>query len=177
MNEMNRREFFKNAFALGSIAIVPYSIFKGIDNQKEEWKEITHDVELNFGDYKAILVRGDKVVAMSHNAEFKIKREVIDVTKSDSPIDKDGYTVREFIQGSLSYDIKMLQVECLSNPKILRNVLESGEKLTIYIKDKHGDKYAGECLMIALSYEAPVNESFYIDIHLISNGDFIKEIK
>ncbi|HUW67523.1 MAG TPA: hypothetical protein VMW20_05685, partial [Candidatus Nanoarchaeia archaeon] len=56
-SEMGRRGFFKKAFALGAVALVPHSIFTEVENDPSFVQEKVTVKELNFGDYRAVLVR------------------------------------------------------------------------------------------------------------------------
>jgi hypothetical protein len=161
---MDRREFFRKAFAAGIVATVPYSIYSEVG--EELHKEVLLR-EIDFGDYDAVLVHNGAVIAKSHRTDLHMEREVIDVSTTG------GY--REFIPGKLSFDIIMRNV--LENTKIetLRRVLNSAEILTIYMKAKDGAKYYGDCYMEALITGASTNTPLTCDIRLRGSGALIME--
>ena len=140
---MDRREFFKKAFAAGIVATVPYSIFTDHGSAVAQIEEEVHMRQLDFGDYKAILVHRETVIAKSHVVNIHMERDLIDVTSR-------GSEYPEFIPGKLSFDFTMQNVLEDTDVRTLRIVLERAELLTIYLQDVMGRKFEAGCYMVAL---------------------------
>lgn len=161
---MDRREFFRKAFAAGIVATVPYSIYSEVD---EELHEQVLPREIDFGDYDAVLIHNGAVIAKSHKTDLHMERDMIDVSTVG------GF--KEFIPGLMSFDMVMHNV--LEDTKIetLQRVLEKADILTIYMKAKDGTKYYADCLMEALITGISTNTPITCDIRLRGSGALTME--
>ena len=169
-SEMDRRGFFKKAFALGAVALVPHSIFTEVENDPSFVQEKVTVKELNFGDYRAVLVRDGAVIAKSHLVNVSMERAMIKLPPNNS----DGYT--EYIPGLMSFDIEMNNVSSDTKKDLLLDVLKESEKLEVYIRPAFDDqRYYAECYLVEVGATINVNEVILYDIRLQGSGALIIE--
>ena len=159
---MKRRDFFKNAFALGTVAVVPHSIFKAVDIG---WNAVIDEKEIDFGKYQAVLMWDDKVIATSIKVNLEMKRDIHRLESLGGCI--------EYVPGLMSFNIRM--IDCLggSDPVILRRALETLDELTLFMKDKEGNKYYADCYMVALISATGTLIDITYDIELQGSGALI----
>jgi|GEM_PF-3115191 len=165
---MDRREFFKKAFAAGIVATIPYSIFTDVGTAVAQIEEEVQMRQLNFGDYKAILVHGGTVIAKSHVVNIHMERDLIDVSFALG-----GW--KEVIPGAMSFDFTMQNVLEDTDMKTLRVVLERADLLTIYLQDRMGRKYEADCYMVCLVVSSNTEEPITCNIRLRGSGALIQQ--
>lgn len=167
--ELGRREFFKKAFATAAVAVVPYSIFSEVEGDPTFWQEKSTVKKIDFGDYRAILVRDGAVIAKSHLVNVHMDREI-------HRINSVGYEWVEYIPGLWSFDIEMDNVSSDTEPAILRRAMNTSDKLEVYIRPAFDDqRFHAECYMEAMVVTSQMDEIISFNIRLKGSGALIIE--
>jgi len=111
---MNRRDFFRGAFAAGAIAVVPVSLLS-LEGEQITEKIVKQPVDFNTG---CILYKDGKVIAHSKDAKFETIRHVRSYRSKWEP-DKE-----EYFPAPPEYTITMIIDPKAENASLLKHMYD-----------------------------------------------------